>query len=145
MSEVIKIDRESIIYYRNLPLYIAGKYSDSSLDNVIENVRIARRYSMAFTELGFNVFSPHLNYLLFSLEKFERHYPSWEDVMANCIGFLRKCDAIFMIPGWESSPGSNIEYNLSMKLNIPRIEINFEDFGIDVNRDAVVDFVYKKS
>ena len=42
-----------------------------------------------------------------------------ERVMAADIAALLKCDAIFMLRGWETSEGSRRELKVALDMNIP--------------------------
>lgn len=44
---------------------------------------------------------------------------TWEDFMRADIAELMKCDAIYVLNGWEVSRGATIERDLCLKLNIP--------------------------
>jgi hypothetical protein len=35
--------------------------------------------------------------------------------MDICCAFVRNCDAVLMLPGWEASVGANIEHDLAFK------------------------------
>jgi len=34
----------------------------------------------------------------------------WEDQMGQDIAMLLRCDAIYMLPGWQQSEGATLEY-----------------------------------
>lgn len=60
------------------------------------------------------------------------HDKSWKSFMKEDIIELMKCDAIYMIAGWEKSSGANIEFNLANNLNYKVIfELDVERFGHD--------------
>lgn len=49
------------------------------------------------------------------------HDKTWESYMKVDIIELMKCDAIFMLDGWEKSKGATIERNLAITLKMPLI------------------------
>lgn len=48
----------------------------------------------------------------------------WVDYMKACIGPLTECDMVYVLKGYRSSKGANIEIDLAKKLEI---EIIYED------------------
>lgn len=43
----------------------------------------------------------------------------WAGYMKRAIHWMLESDALFMLPGWEDSRGSRIEYDLAVELDIP--------------------------
>lgn len=53
------------------------------------------------------------NALVFNPAKINSNMPKgseYEDYMAVAMAILERCDNIYMLPGWEKSPGANREY-----------------------------------
>jgi hypothetical protein len=44
---------------------------------------------------------------------------TWQDYMKRCVVLLCPCDAIHMLPGWESSRGAKEERRIAKMLGIP--------------------------
>lgn len=64
--------------------------------------------------LGFEVVNP--------AEQPER--PTWEEYMRHDIKLMMDCRSIVLLPGWESSKGARVEYQIaeSLRFYIVRIE-----------------------
>lgn len=41
-----------------------------------------------------------------------------DEYMRVCLEMLKMCDAIYMIPGWETSKGATKEYEYAKKLGL---------------------------
>lgn len=46
------------------------------------------------------------------------HDKSWESYMKECIEALVKCNAIYLMPGWELSEGARLEFTIASKLKM---------------------------
>jgi hypothetical protein len=44
---------------------------------------------------------------------------SWEQAMRADIGSLVTCDALYMLKGWERSPGAKLEHSIALGLGMP--------------------------
>ena len=93
--------------------YLAGPYRGGpDNDNIPVNVAEAMRWWNALTDAGLVVFCPHLNMFLdMSKERSAEFWLEWD------MEWLRKCDALFRIPG--KSSGSEAEIELCKELGIP--------------------------
>lgn len=49
---------------------------------------------------------------------------TWEDYLRHDIELLVKCDAIFMLPGWESSKGAKLERFIADQLKMKVITLD---------------------
>ena len=47
----------------------------------------------------------------------------WEDQMGQDIAMLLRCDAIYMLPGWQQSEGATLEYLTTTDADIPGRDI----------------------
>ena len=43
---------------------------------------------------------------------------SWQHYMRQAIKMLVTCDSIYLLPGWDSSRGANIEHDLALELGM---------------------------
>ena len=87
-------------------IYVAGPYRG----DVEANIARAKMAAIALWKRGWAVFCPHTNAAHFD-------HAGVEDaaVLAGDLELLRRCDAIFLLNGWEHSEGSRRESNLATK------------------------------
>jgi hypothetical protein len=81
-------------------VFVSGPYRG----NISENIRIARQHAEMLWAKGYAVFCPHLN---------SAHMDGCAPDKAFLDGdieILSRCDAIYMLPGWEQSEGARSEY-----------------------------------
>ena len=57
---------------------------------------------------GYRVRSPH--------RIGQREGWAWEDYMRRAVALLVQCDAIHMLPGWETSHGARLELSIAQQL-----------------------------
>jgi hypothetical protein len=98
-------------------IFIGGPFrGDGNVETKKNNIEIARKFVHIFIENGIPFYSPHLNIdqemILFPIEK---------DPLAYELNgeFLKKCDALAVLPGWETSIGTKQEIENAKKYNIP--------------------------
>lgn len=51
------------------------------------------------------------------------HDKSWASYMKECIAELMGCDCIYLLKGWDKSPGAKLEHSIA---NFKGMEIFFE-------------------
>lgn len=97
-------------------VYIAGPYRNEDPRTVDQNIQKARDAAAKLWALGYTVVCPHLN-----TATFERDYPEINDsrYLDGYIEILARCDAIYMLPGWEQSAGSLKELDFALGNGIP--------------------------
>ena len=92
-------------------IYIAGKYRGKTDHEQTENIRHAQRVALRLWELGWVVFTPHLNTAHFN---WYSNLP--DEVWLNGgLKFLEMCQAIFMLKDWESSEGAKRELEIAIE------------------------------
>jgi len=101
-------------------LYISGPFSriPSGFDEyhgIEENILTASRYTLLAARKGWAPFCPHKNTAGFQHVK-DINYEFWMEV---CLTFVRKSDAILMLPRWEKSQGAVLEHDTALLLGIP--------------------------
>ena len=102
-------------------LYLAGPYRADTTYGVYQNIRKAEKKAVELWQQGYAVLCPHLNSQLFEL-MFDN---ANEICLAGGLEMLQRCDAIYMMKGWENSEGSKQELKLAKNM---RMEIIYENF-----------------
>ena len=99
-------------------IYVAGKYRGTDSEQA-ENILHAQRVAIRLWELGYIVFTPHLNTANFN---WLSSLP--DEVWLNGgLKFLEFCEAIFMLKGFETSQGAKRELEIATER---RIDIFYE-------------------
>src|SRR4030042_4589898 len=80
--------------------HIAGPYRSSSLDQVQENIRIAKAVAFHFWSLGSPVICPHLNSAF--MEGVSDHI-----ILSGYLRILSHCDSVVLLPKWRESKGAS--------------------------------------
>jgi hypothetical protein len=100
-------------------VYIAGKLNAMAVDylknvsNMLETAEEVRRETD-----GYGVFVPAIDLLL----GIKFGYSKYEDYFDNGQFWLKASDAVFLVPGWETSEGTKREIETAKQLNIPVFE-----------------------
>lgn len=99
---------------RKTRVYIAGKLNDMAVDylhNVHKMMETAEQVRLA----GFSVFVPAIDLLM----GIKNGYKNYHDYFDNGQPWLMAADAVFLVPGWETSEGTAAEVITAGKLGIP--------------------------
>lgn len=95
-------------------IYIAGPYDGPDVITVLGNIRRGIQTARKLMELGYAVYCPFFDFLVaFVGEDLPKKV--YQD---NSIEWVRCCDAILLLPGWEKSNGVTRELELAKSLNI---------------------------
>lgn len=89
-----------------MKVYISGKISETNIKDTRDDFEIVE---MKLRDAGHEVVNP------FKIKHSEKN--TWEDYMRADIVELMKCDAIYLIKGWQYSKGAKIEVQLANDLN----------------------------
>ena len=95
-------------------IYVSGKYRAKTIFGVALNIWKARRVARRLWKDGFAVLCPHLNTAFFKEDSAYIH--------GDC-EFVKRCDAIYMLKGWQNSAGASIEFQVARENGL---EIHFE-------------------
>ncbi len=93
-------------------IYTAALNSRGHIDT---NIVHARKYAILLWEAGHAVICPQLN----SAHMEQDCKATYDDFMQGDFKIISRCDAVFMIPGWEQSCGAPRERDYAMQLGIP--------------------------
>ena len=93
-------------------VYVAGAFRTRTQWGIMQNVRKAEEASLKLWKLGYAVICPHT-----MTQHFQDECPDevWLD---GCLELLKRCDAIYLVDGWQYSKGSLAEYKLAKELGL---------------------------
>lgn len=91
-------------------IYVAGAYRGKSENEVYENIHHARTEALKLWKQGWCVICPHLN------SAFMGGMNDADIFLQGGLEILRRCDAIYLLKGWEKSKGANAELDEAIKL-----------------------------
>ena len=96
-------------------IYIAGKYTGKTDEEISANIQKAREAAIKIWEAGHVAFCPHLN-----TAHFERDcICKYEDYIKGDLQLLEKCDAVYVLRGGQhESKGTRKEIFHAMRKNI---------------------------
>lgn len=97
--------------------YIAGPYTAPDYKQVAANVLAARIVARKLFKLGFATHTPHSE--MWGWE--DDNEITYEDCMSADLEVLSRCDAIVLVPGWESSPGARTELQEARRLGLAEL------------------------
>ena len=95
-------------------VYVAGKLSDNHIEYV-KHVHRMIIWAEKIRQLGFSVYVPGLDFL-YGIVFGNLEYL---DYFTNSQPWLDVSDAIFLVPGWETSAGTKKEIERATKQGIP--------------------------
>jgi len=95
-------------------VYVAGKLNDDACGYII-NVHNMIVWAEKVRKAGFAVFVPGLDFL----QGLVFGNWSYKDYFDNSQPWLDVSDAVFLVPGWESSDGTKREIERAKLQNIP--------------------------
>lgn len=93
--------------------YVAGRYSAETDWGVHENIHAAMKVSARLWSLGWAALCPHANSAHFG------GVVPYESFLEGDLAFLRRCDAVVLVPGWEESKGAVAEREEALRCGIP--------------------------
>lgn len=97
-------------------LYVAGPYSGPTSAHVQENLHRAWRTSLTLMKAGYATHCPHLN-----TQRMDGAL-DYEDFMRIDFEVIKRCDGVFLVSGWQHSPGTLREIAYAQERGIPVYE-----------------------
>jgi len=96
-------------------VYVSGKYSASTKEGIAANIKAAEEVARYLWSCGHAVICPHTNTAFFD----DIPGVGYESFIRGDLQIVRRCDAMVMVPGWETSRGANRERDYAIELGIP--------------------------
>ena len=112
ISDARKQTEERKIMNHIKVIYIAGAFRAKTQWGIMLNVRKAEDASLRFWKLGYAVICPHT-----MTQHFQNECPD-EVWLKGCIELLKRCDAIYLVDGWQNSEGSLDELKVARELGL---------------------------
>jgi hypothetical protein len=96
-------------------IYVAGRYRDERGEFYVEaNIREAAHRALNIWPWGAIALCPHMNIAHFG----GAHSIKDEVWLEGDIELMKRCDAVYFIPGWESSKGAQEEFRVALAKGI---------------------------
>jgi hypothetical protein len=94
-------------------VYIAGAYRAPTPRRILANIWRAQDAALEVWQAGAVALCPHGNTALFDGEADDEVW------LQGDFELLRRCDALYLVAGWERSAGAQGEYSLAAELGLP--------------------------
>jgi len=98
-------------------IYVSGKYRGKSEAEVFDNIVHARKAALELWKKGFAVICPHTNSMFMGSQMFDNAF------IEGDLEIVGRCDAIYMLRGWEQSQGAKRELEVAIEKGL---EIYYE-------------------
>ena len=93
-------------------IYVAGKYRAPTRSEIGLNIQRAEKVARRLWGEGYAVVCPHMNSAHFDGTVADHHF------LEGGIEILTRCDAIYMMRGWQDSFGAMAEHAVAMELDM---------------------------
>lgn len=100
---------------RNTVVYVSGKMTAKDKQEEKNNILIALSVAAKLWNIGFTALCPHTN----APQPINGCGCRYEEYIEGDLELLSRCDAIFMLYGWEQSVGATLEHQEAEKLSLP--------------------------
>jgi hypothetical protein len=97
-------------------VYVAGPFRSPTHWGIVQNVRAAEAVALEVWRAGAVAICPHLN-----TANFQGALPD-EAWLAGTLELLRRCDAMVLVAGWETSTGTGAEIKEAKRRKMPVFE-----------------------
>ena len=104
-------------------IYVAGSYSADNVLDVLKNIGRGESYCAKLFMMGFAPFNPWAD-REYVFQNWDKEF-TVEMFYDYSIKWLEVSDAVFLVPGWNSSKGVALELKKAEELHIP-IFMDFE-------------------
>jgi len=104
MHHARKTTRQEVMKIKKA--YIAGAYTAKTPEEVEENVKRAEAIAWMYYLKGYAVFCPHAQTHRIHLRFNHDEIFEYEDWLQADIAWLKDCDVIVFVAGWETSNGA---------------------------------------
>ncbi len=94
-------------------IYVSGPYRSDSINGIHENIQHAREAAIRLWRAGWIVLCPHLNTAFMDGINTDQMF------LQGDLELLRRCDAIYMLKGFENSKGALEELDYAKQLERP--------------------------
>ena len=94
-----------------MQIYVAGPYTADTDEGILENIAKAEEIGQALLVKGYLPIIPHKITSFWDRKGPTKGWDHQTWIDRWCRPLLDRCDAVFMVPGWETSPGATIEYH----------------------------------
>jgi nucleoside 2-deoxyribosyltransferase len=107
-------------------IYVAGPYSATDIIQSLENITRGQRVATVLLLNGYTPFCPFLDYQLFLQLRHGEHITK-QQIRDYSLEWLKLCDAMVVLDGWENSDGTKREIEFAQKNGIPTF-FSIDDF-----------------
>lgn len=97
---------------RNLVIYVSGNCGDKDIS---ENIYKVREAAIQIWEAGYTPLAPYLS----TAQYWKDCFCSQKEYLEGIIELLYRCDAIYMLDGWEDSELAHEERNHALAEMLP--------------------------
>ncbi len=101
-------------------IYVAGPYRAETEWQVVQNIRRAEETALELWKMGWVVICPHKNTAMFG-----GALPD-EVILEGDLELLRRCDAIYLMKGWQLSDGASREREYARHHNMPLFNADWQ-------------------
>lgn len=95
-------------------VYISGKYSGETQEEVNKNIEEAEKYAIELANRNVGFICPHLNTRNFE----QKSTADYEFYMDMYLELVSKCNGILMLPRWEGSSGARRELKKAREVGL---------------------------
>lgn len=93
-------------------IYVSGRYRGKSETEVFENIVKARGVAVKLWRDGWAVICPHTNSLFMGTRLGDKAF------IEGDLEIVKRCDAIYMLRGWEQSRGAKRELEIAIETGL---------------------------